>query len=152
MLYDIVVLMCLFCFFFVLLIRLPPRSTRTDTLFPYTTLFRSLCPLRGGLASCPVQSRPGRAPLASDRSPAPQYRYIRGIGFRPAPECRGACNQHILSCCHGSRRCAGVNTTVYFQADILACLVDHLAHGSTKERRVGKECVSTCRAWWWPSL
>src|SRR3546814_7010922 len=23
-------------------IRLPPRSTRTDTLFPYTTLFRSL--------------------------------------------------------------------------------------------------------------
>src|SRR3546814_3147687 len=29
------------CFFF-LMIRRPPRSTRTDTLFPYTTLFRSL--------------------------------------------------------------------------------------------------------------
>src|SRR3546814_17330123 len=28
-----------FCFF--LIIRRPPRSTRTDTLFPYTTLFRS---------------------------------------------------------------------------------------------------------------
>src|SRR3546814_14156065 len=28
------------CFF--LMIRRPPRSTRTDTLFPYTTLFRSL--------------------------------------------------------------------------------------------------------------
>src|SRR3546814_18485996 len=27
------------CFF--LMIRRPPRSTRTDTLFPYTTLFRS---------------------------------------------------------------------------------------------------------------
>src|SRR3546814_16407517 len=27
--------------FFVLMIRRPPRSTRTDTLFPYTTLFRS---------------------------------------------------------------------------------------------------------------
>src|SRR3546814_21028307 len=27
--------------FFFLMIRLPPRSTRTDTLFPYTTLFRS---------------------------------------------------------------------------------------------------------------
>src|SRR3546814_9049258 len=25
------------------MIRRPPRSTRTDTLFPYTTLFRSLC-------------------------------------------------------------------------------------------------------------
>src|SRR3546814_12579717 len=41
--------MCLFCFLFVysffiiffLMIRRPPRSTRTDTLFPYTTLFRS---------------------------------------------------------------------------------------------------------------
>src|SRR3546814_12837804 len=27
--------------FFVLMIRRPPRSTRTDTRFPYTTLFRS---------------------------------------------------------------------------------------------------------------
>src|SRR3546814_11215122 len=31
-----------FVFFFFLMIRRPPRSTRTDTLFPYTTLFRSL--------------------------------------------------------------------------------------------------------------
>src|SRR3546814_16431987 len=31
-------------FFFFLMIRRPPRSTRTDTLFPYTTLFRSLAP------------------------------------------------------------------------------------------------------------
>src|SRR3546814_17510986 len=30
-----------FCFLFFLMIRRPPRSTRTDTLFPYTTLFRS---------------------------------------------------------------------------------------------------------------
>src|SRR3546814_14989273 len=28
------------------MIRRPPRSTRTDTLFPYTTLFRSLVPLQ----------------------------------------------------------------------------------------------------------
>src|SRR3546814_15088873 len=27
---------------FFLMIRRPPRSTRTDTLFPYTTLFRSM--------------------------------------------------------------------------------------------------------------
>src|SRR3546814_6197505 len=31
----------LFCFFF-LILRRPPRSTLTDTLFPYTTLFRSI--------------------------------------------------------------------------------------------------------------
>src|SRR3546814_3055484 len=36
--------MCALCYplmFFFLMIRRPPRSTRTDTLFPYTTLFRS---------------------------------------------------------------------------------------------------------------
>src|SRR3546814_19703764 len=33
---------CAYIFFF--MIRLPPISTRTDTLFPYTTLFRSELP------------------------------------------------------------------------------------------------------------
>src|SRR3546814_3703082 len=32
------------------MIRRPPRSTRTDTLFPYTTLFRSLRPILAQLA------------------------------------------------------------------------------------------------------
>src|SRR3546814_4172549 len=44
---------CILVFFF-LMIRRPPRSTRTDTLFPYTTLFRSRfamsCCIRDGLA------------------------------------------------------------------------------------------------------
>src|SRR3546814_19258199 len=35
--------LCLFCvLFFFLMLRRPPRSTLTDTLFPYTTLFRSV--------------------------------------------------------------------------------------------------------------
>src|SRR3546814_1047779 len=33
--------LCMFIVCFFLMIRRPPRSTRTDTLFPYTTLFRS---------------------------------------------------------------------------------------------------------------
>src|SRR3546814_4103816 len=33
--------------FFLLMVRRPPRSTRTDTLFPYTTLFRSITDDRG---------------------------------------------------------------------------------------------------------
>src|SRR3546814_17767803 len=36
-------------FFFFLMVRRPPRSTRTDTLFPYTTLFRSCSK---GASSC----------------------------------------------------------------------------------------------------
>src|SRR3546814_16114509 len=45
----LITLICVVCVFrygwfkvfFFLMIRRPPRSTRTDTLFPYTTLFRS---------------------------------------------------------------------------------------------------------------
>src|SRR3546814_10290213 len=47
--------MCLYRFFFIfcfLMIRRPPRSTRTDTLFPYTTLFRS-----GAAADGPLSDR-----------------------------------------------------------------------------------------------
>src|SRR3546814_12687074 len=35
--------------YFFLMIRRPPRSTRTDTLFPYTTLFRSQPIARRGI-------------------------------------------------------------------------------------------------------
>src|SRR3546814_11843807 len=46
---------------FFLMIRRPPRSTRTDTLFPYTTLFRSCVPAggaqRGGGAARPQRRR-----------------------------------------------------------------------------------------------
>src|SRR3546814_19895897 len=42
-------ILCVSCFVvFFLMIRRPPRSTRTDTLFPDTTLFRSV----EGLACC----------------------------------------------------------------------------------------------------
>src|SRR3546814_7960519 len=37
--------------FFFLMIRRPPRSTRTDTLFPYTTLFRSIVSQVAGSSS-----------------------------------------------------------------------------------------------------
>src|SRR3546814_19890026 len=46
------------CFFF-LMIRRPPRATRTDTLFPYTTLFRSLdFPHPGAILSPDGQNKP----------------------------------------------------------------------------------------------
>src|SRR3546814_19518330 len=47
-------------FFFFLMIRRPPRSTRTDTLFPYTTLFRSQ----------PHRARALRAAVSPERLPA----------------------------------------------------------------------------------
>src|SRR3546814_13376861 len=50
------------CFFF-LMIRRPPRSTRTDTLFPYTTLFRSR--LHGNLLAGDHADETGKARLAA---------------------------------------------------------------------------------------
>src|SRR3546814_11624428 len=57
-----VVLLCLVlsCLFF-LMIRRPPRSTRTDTLFPYTTLVRSRHRPRPPVRAC---SCGGRLPAA----------------------------------------------------------------------------------------
>src|SRR3546814_1542334 len=50
------------CFFFCLMLRRPPRSTRTDTLVPYTTLFRSARPRRGVRRLQGVGQRPRRRP------------------------------------------------------------------------------------------
>src|SRR3546814_18008504 len=52
------------------MIRRPPRSTRTDTLFPYTTLFRSGCPSPRGLAARP----PATPPLSCGRAHGAPYR------------------------------------------------------------------------------
>src|SRR3546814_9675502 len=40
------------------MIRRPPRSTRTDTLFPYTTLFRSAASADGAAAAAPAVEAP----------------------------------------------------------------------------------------------
>src|SRR3546814_8382856 len=88
-------------FFFFLMIRRPPRSTRTDTLFPYTTLFRSRAvlpldqadpqnpPLPGHQRECrpdPDRRRPHRIPLAPhgpDRTePRPKPARLRPAGAR----------------------------------------------------------------------
>src|SRR3546814_13250610 len=98
----------------------PPRSTRTDTLFPYTTLFRSgraELPARGVVAlgaeivaeaAVELFVEPGRIGLViSDEA---GFAFVRGkdddAGMGP---------------------------------------------GRSEERRVGKECVSTCRSRWSPS-
>src|SRR3546814_3275149 len=47
--------------FFFLMIRRPPRSTRTDTLFPYTTLFRSARILRLCVLAARYQPPPPNA-------------------------------------------------------------------------------------------
>src|SRR3546814_12740027 len=67
-----IVVLCIVFFF--LMIRRPPRSTRTDTLFPYTTLFRSLrggefcLGLRGALAELGEPPADRHARIVGERS------------------------------------------------------------------------------------
>src|SRR3546814_2534244 len=65
-------LSCLVLSFFFLMIRRPPRSTRTDTLFPYTTLFRSVRPAAAG-------HRGGAFALPALRAPAELVREHPGV-------------------------------------------------------------------------
>src|SRR3546814_18186210 len=57
-------------FIFFLMIRRPPRSTRTDTLFPYTTLFRSIayqqCDRRAERSRGRIPGRGVGDPVAGD--------------------------------------------------------------------------------------
>src|SRR3546814_4005185 len=60
---------------FFLMLRRPPRSTRTDTLFPYTTLFRSSCENRARAAATGIGSDLVEADRAAGRAGA-------GRGFK----------------------------------------------------------------------
>src|SRR3546814_17038760 len=96
------------------MIRRPPRSTRTDTLFPYTTLFRS--------------TAVGR-------------RIVDALELLPL-EARDADHEEFVKIAAGNRQEAQP-----FEQRM--CRIERLFHRS-EERRVGKECVSTCRSRWSP--
>src|SRR3546814_4697623 len=64
--------------FFFLMIRRPPRSTRTDTLFPYTTLFRSTEDRAGLRWMRDPASRPHPATRTVGRPASPPASPFRG--------------------------------------------------------------------------
>src|SRR3546814_18110970 len=70
---------------FLLMIRRPPRSTRTDTLFPYTTLFRAPPPGRGRAPRIPTVRRRARE-RRSDNGRAPRRRCARSPGAARSEE------------------------------------------------------------------
>src|SRR3546814_19205151 len=75
------VLLVIWFVFFFLMRRRPPISTRTDTLFPYTTLFRSLHRLRLPVdQGLPLAQSVGRAVGAGARSEAARPRLTRHTG------------------------------------------------------------------------
>src|SRR3546814_14704042 len=101
------------------MIRRPPRPTRTDTLFPYTSLFRSVAAQRGGRGARGRLLRVAGRLEARGVGGLPDWAFDETHGRVPmmagrAIKARGACRKAARS----------------------------------EERRVGKECVSTCRSRW----
>src|SRR3546814_11628254 len=111
------------------MIRRPPRSTRTDTLFPYTTLFRSHPAVEG--RDQLVQDVVGELEAVALGREA---QLVGAEGSRPP-----AHHQRPLV------RSAGWGSS---------CPAERVAMCATnvrsEERRVGKECVRTCRSRWSP--
>src|SRR3546814_20745338 len=117
------------------MIRRPPRSTRTDTLFPYTTLFRS--------DTCkPGRNKAGQAHLVfGPRHIAEQLR-------RLCPAWTVAEDDPIVD---------GIDIAVPVELEIASfgAVREDQAAGARQRhhnparrsaaRRVGKECVSKCR-------
>src|SRR3546814_16270258 len=101
------------------MIRRPPRSTRTDTLFPYTTLFRSP---EGYLEA--VTTGKLRDPVV-------------GFQLRNGLELRGVLKGYLPE----DKRSAG-------NAALMVWRNPYVPAARSEERRVGQECVSTCRSRW----
>src|SRR3546814_12467536 len=116
------------------MIRRPPRSTRTDTLFPYTTLFRSVVHPAHHLAARPVVF--GNA-----------YGVFE-LGCVGA-ECMGADGRAGYRVPGAGRMVIGGGGVQRYSSPGSNFVADG-QQGRSEERRVGKECVSTCRSRWSP--
>src|SRR3546814_20134650 len=123
------------------MIRRPPRSTRTDTLFPYTTLFRS----DDGWEVVPYFSG------------APGVIHIDGIAYahyfanpntgKPI----GGTIANRLSKIGSSFVQGHVQGLLQGNVPYATGRIRHgIVAGRSEERRVGQGCVSTCRYRWSP--
>src|SRR3546814_12311022 len=119
----------------------PPRSTRTDTLFPYTTLFRS-----------------------TDRSVNFQFKNLSENTYRiyalkennndriynsPDEEIGFLKDSIVLD-----KNISGIKLSTFKEIPtdfrVMERKIEPTGRIRSEERRVGKECVSTCRSGWSP--
>src|SRR3546814_15192831 len=106
------------------MIRRPPRSTRTDTLFPYTTLFRS--------AMMAVADANVTLILTGNGDVLEPTDGVAAIGSG------------------GNFALAAARALADYEEDAekIVRRAMQIAAERSEERRVGKECVSTCRSRW----
>src|SRR3546814_17446655 len=109
--------------------RRPPRATRTDTLLPYTTLFRS----RQGAADEGPRMGAGKQRVPKGRDKAAVMNWIR----RNSPTREELLESRFVK--PFAHRVAHSHLWRFTRTSV-----------RSEERRVGKECVSTCRSRWSP--
>src|SRR3546814_15636596 len=122
------------------MIRRPPRSTRTDTLFPYTTLFRSACLFSADGVSAAEHFSSLRRSLSGQSQGQGFFLHgsILDDGFCPVDVSRVAARYRTEPACADQ---AAVSHG--------PALPDGPApHLRSDVRRVGKECVRKCRSRW----
>src|SRR3546814_18647470 len=139
------------------MIRRPPRSTRTDTLFPYTTLFRSR--VSGRLEARTLKAPPS-LPLggAGGKIAALRAHHAEALAARrlhdpPALHLGDALGAERLQALHLRLDVVGLDVEMH-AALVLDLLPQHLRlvrrAGRSEERRVGTGCDSPCRSGWSP--
>src|SRR3546814_15153758 len=132
----------LYCFFF-LMIRRPPRSTRTDTLFPYTTLFRSPQAAGSRITGSPLRLKLnvfGRGPLHTQADcvithPRPQTSVATESTSQPLER----------PCAYSDPPCLRWHCCRWLRLPSNPPPAAGRPSPRSEERRVGKETVSTCR-------
>src|SRR3546814_19239695 len=144
------------CVLFFLMIRRPPRSTLTDTLFPYTTLFRS-----GQLAAiiAPVFVCAAIGYLWARLRRPFETEFVTALVTNVGTPCLVASTLTKLSVDVGSFGSMALGAlAVFATVGVIGAIGLRLAglpyHSylpaimRSEERRVGKECSSKCRHRW----
>src|SRR3546814_19104745 len=115
--------------------RRPPRSTRTDTLFPYTTHFRYYC----DLLSLKIYLRLG------------EHQWLYAFAMRFERRNCGRSHEKAFRTPVAPMRAWGVAQNAANVSRLLKALsLPNMRLTRSEERRVGRECVSKCRSRWWP--
>src|SRR3546814_18323793 len=120
--------------------RRPPRSTRTDTLFPYTTLFRSALPV----------AEPRGVPTGADRAAGSGTMRNR---FADVFYELGRVDPRLCIVVADISPAGSIAKfrTEFPERFVNTGIAEQVMIGMrSEERRVGKEWVSTCRSRWSP--
>src|SRR3546814_17537935 len=139
------------CYIFVLFLRIrrPPRATRTDTLFPYTTLFRSAGRLSVAvaffLAELGDKTMLTTAGLAADRGAIPVW--IGSFAAMLAATALAVIAGQALMTRVQPRTLRTIGAVAFAIVGVATLISAALGRAfrreRSEERAVGKECVST---------